>query len=63
MSTCRGTWVAQRVKASTFSSGRDLRVLGSSPTSSSLLSGEPASSSLSLCLPLCLLVILSLIHI
>ena len=34
--------------ASAFSSGRDLRVLGSSPTSDSLLSREPASSSLSL---------------
>ena len=40
-----------------FGSGHDLRVLGLSPASGSLLSGEPASSSLSLCLPHCLLVI------
>ena len=53
-----GTWVAQWVKASAFGSGHDPRVLGSSPTSGSLLSREPASLSLfSLCLPLCLLVI------
>ena len=51
----RGAWVAQWVKASAFSSGHDLRVLGSSPASGSLLSREPASPSL--CLPLCLLVI------
>ena len=49
-----GAWVAQWVKASAFGSGHDLRVLGSSPTSGSLLSREPASSSLSL--PLCILV-------
>ena len=36
-----GTWVAQWVKASAFSSGYDPRVLGWSPTSGSLLSGEP----------------------
>ena len=45
-----GTWVAQWVKASTFGSGHDLRVMGSSPTSGSLLGREPASSSLCLCL-------------
>ena len=45
-----GTWVAQWVKASAFGSGRDPRVLGLSPTSGSLLNGEPASSSLSACL-------------
>ena len=45
-----GTWVAQWVKDSAFGSGHDLRVLGSSPESGSLLSGEPASSSLSACL-------------
>ena len=33
------------VKASAFGSGHDLRVLGSSPASGSLLGGEPASSS------------------
>ena len=48
-----GTWVVQWVKASAFGSGHD----GSSPASGSLLSREPASSSLSLCLPLCLLAI------
>ena len=52
-----GAWVAQWVKASAFGPGHDPRVLGSSPTSGSLLSREPASSSLSLFLPLCLLVI------
>ena len=52
-----GTWVAQWVEASAFSSGHDLRVLGSSPASGSLLSREPASTSLSLCLSLRLLVI------
>ena len=52
----RGAWVAQWVKASAFGSGHDLRVLGWSPASGSLLSREPASP-LSLCLPLCLLVI------
>ena len=46
----RGAWVAQWVKASAFSSGYDLRVLGSSPAWGSLLSREPASSSLSACL-------------
>ena len=51
----RGTWVAQWVKASAFSSGHDPRVLGSSPVLGSLLSREPASPSL--CLPFCLLVI------
>ena len=44
----RGTWVAQGVKASAFDSGHDPRVLGSSPTSGSLLSREPASLPLSL---------------
>ena len=53
--TFRGASVAQWVKASAFSSGYGPRVLGSSPASGSLLSREPAS--LSLCLPLCLLVI------
>ena len=42
-SHCRGTWVAQWVKASAFSSGHDPRVLGSSPQLGSLLSGEAAS--------------------
>ena len=46
----RGAWVAQWVKASAFGWGCDPRVLGSSPTSGSLLSGEPASPSLSACL-------------
>ena len=47
-------WVAQWVKASAFSSGHDPRVLGSSPVSGSLLSGEPASSlSLPASLPTC----------
>ena len=45
-----GTWVAQWVKVSAFGSGHDPRVLGSSPTLGSLLSREPASSSLSACL-------------
>ena len=49
--------MAQWVKASAFGSGYDPRVLGSSPASGSLLSQEPASPSLCLCLPLCLLVI------
>ena len=48
-----GTQVAQWVGASAFGSGHDPRVLGWSPTSGSLLSGEPASSSLSACLPTC----------
>ena len=38
-----GAWVAQWVKASAFSSGHDLRVLGYSPASGSLLCREPAS--------------------
>ena len=38
--------MAQWVKASAFGSGHDPRVLGSSPASGSLLSWEPASSSL-----------------
>ena len=46
----RGTWVAQWVKASAFGSGHDPRVLGSSPTSGSLLSREPASLPRSACL-------------
>ena len=43
----RGAWVAQLVKCLTldFNSGHDLRILGSSPTSGSLLSGEFASPS------------------
>ena len=45
-----GAWVAQWVKASALGSGHDLRVLGSSPASGSLLSGEPDSPSLSACL-------------
>ena len=45
-----GAWVAQWVKASAFSSGHDPRILGSSPASGSLLSGEPASLPLSACL-------------
>ena len=49
-----GAWVTQWVKASAFSSGHDLRVLGSSPTSGSLLSREPASPlSLPPSLPTC----------
>ena len=44
---CRGTWVAQWVKASAFGSGHDPRILGLSPASCSLLNGEPASPSLS----------------
>ena len=44
-----GAWVSQWVKASAFGSGHDPRVLGSSSTSVSLLSGEPASSSRSAC--------------
>ena len=48
-----GAWVAQWVKASAFGSGRDPRVLGSSPESGSLLLGEPASSSLSATLSTC----------
>ena len=50
-----GTWVAPWVKASAFGSGHDPRVLGSSPASGSLRSGEPAPSSLSLpaSLPTC----------
>ena len=50
----RGAWVAQWVRASAFGSGHGPRVLGSSPASGSLLSGEPASSSLSACLSACL---------
>ena len=46
-----GAWVAQWVKASAFGSGHGLRVPGSSPTSGSLLSGEPASPSLLASLP------------
>ena len=47
--------MVQWVKASAFGSGHDLRVLGSSPASGSLLSRESASSSLSLpaSLPTC----------
>ena len=52
----RGIWVAQWVKASAFGSGHDPRVLRLSPESGSLLSREPVSLSLCLCLPLCLLV-------
>ena len=48
LKTSQGAWVAQWFKASAFSSGQDPRVLGSSPTLGSLLSGEPASPSLSL---------------
>ena len=44
-----GTWVAQWVKASTFGSGHDPGVLGSSPALGSLLGRKPASSSLSAC--------------
>ena len=49
-----GAQVAQWIKASAFGSGHDPRVPGSSAASGYR---EPASSSLSLCLPLCLLVI------
>ena len=52
-----GTWVAQWIEASAFGSGHSLRVPKSGPKSGSLLSGEPVFLSLSLCLPLCLLVI------
>ena len=50
-----GSWVAQWVKASAFSSGHDLGVLGLSSTSGSLLGREPASLPLSLpvSLPTC----------
>ena len=53
---CWGAWVAQWVKASAFSSGHDLRVLGSSPTSGSLHRGSlppPLSLSLPASLPTC----------
>ena len=45
----RGTWVVLWVKLPTlnFGSGHDLRVVGSSPTSGSGLSGESAWDSLS----------------
>ena len=50
----RGAWVAQWLKAAAFGSGHDLRVLGSSPASDSLLSREPASPfSLPASLPTC----------
>ena len=39
----QGTWVAQSVKDLVISSGHDLRVLGSSPTSDFMLSMESAS--------------------
>ena len=47
-----GIWLAHLVKCLTldFGSGHDLRVLGSSPVSGSLLGVEPASNSLSLSL-------------
>ena len=45
--------MAQWVKASAFGSGHDPSVLGSSPTSGSLLSGDPASPSLTASLPTC----------
>ena len=47
-----GAWVAQSVERLTldFSSGHDLRVMGSSPALGSVLSMEPAWNSLS---PLC----------
>ena len=48
----RGAWVAQLVKRPTldFSSGRGLKVLGSSPALGSALSVELAGDSLSLSL-------------
>ena len=42
-----GAWVAQLVKPMPLAQVHDLGVLGSIPTSDSLLSREPASSSLS----------------
>ena len=50
----RGAWAAQSVEHPTldFSSGHDPRVVGSSPTSGSVLSMEPAWDSPSLSLPL-----------
>ena len=50
----RSAWMAQLVDH-VFSSGHDLRVLGLSPTSGSLLSAEPASSSSSTAPPACAL--------
>ena len=43
-SRTEGAWVAQSVECLTldFSSGHDLRVVGSSPASGSVLSTEPA---------------------
>ena len=51
----RGTWVAQWVECLTldFGSGRDLRVMGWSPTPGSVLSGGPASPSPSATPPAC----------
>jgi len=44
LETIGGVWVAQLVKCPTleFSSGHDLRVMRSSPASSSMLGVEPA---------------------
>ena len=52
-----GTWVAQLVKCPTldFGSGNDLRVLGSSPMSGTLLNRESACLRLPLPLPLLIL--------
>ena len=51
----RGTWVAQWLSVpSTFSSGRDPRVLGLSPAS-----GSPREACFSFCLCLCLCVCVS----
>ena len=54
--SCEGRLGGSVGWASAFGLGRGLGVLGSSPTSGSLHGGEPVSS-LSLCLPLCLLVV------
>ena len=47
----RGAWVAQWVKCLTLGlgSGHDLRVVGSSPTLGSVLSGESACNSFPAC--------------
>ena len=50
----RGAWVAHPVGCLTldFGSGRDIRVMGSSPLAGSMLSAESTRDSLSLFLPL-----------
>ena len=49
----KGSWVAQWVKHLPSTDGFDLTVLGWSPASCSLLSGEPASPSLCAAHPAC----------